>query len=273
MLIKGLEISQKIDQQSQKLLKKNKSKPCLGVILIGEHKPSILYIKKKAQKAKKIGIKFKLFHFSRTISENNLIQQIRKIQHYERLSGLIIQLPLPKKLNSHKILNSIKPKLDIDFLTNERLGSLITKTYNYLPPTPGAIIKILKELKINLQGKTITIVGTGNLVGKPLINILINENTNLITCNSQTKNLKQKCLQADIIISAVGKKNLITADMIKKNSIVIDAGISFYQQKVYGDVDFKNCVQKAKFITPVPGGVGPITVSLLIYNTILNHSL
>lgn len=271
-LIDGKAIAKKIHLQTAKEIKKLKSKgitPKLGVILVGIDKPSQTYVRKKQEAAEAVGIKFVLKKYSSKITKNKLVEEIKKVQKKEKLSGLIVQLPLPEKLYTSEVLNAISPTVDVDCLTDANIGKLVMRTNYIFPPTPYAVITILKELKTNLSGKTITIVGMGSLVGKPLAIILANEGASVITCNSRTSDIKTKCLMADIIVTGVGKKDLLRADMVKPGAIVIDTGIVFEDGRMYGDVNREEIMTKASFLTPTPGGVGPITVALLLHNTVL----
>ncbi|KKQ41329.1 MAG: Bifunctional protein FolD [Candidatus Magasanikbacteria bacterium GW2011_GWA2_37_8] len=268
-LIDGKLIAKTIESQLKRTIKKTGLKPKLAVVLVGDDKPSKVYVRRKAEAAARVGIDFALHLLPAKISKKQLIKKIIQIQKDKKLSGLIIQLPLPEPLYTTEVLNAVKPELDVDCLTDTNIGKLIMKTFSLLPPTPGAVLAILKWLKIKPAGKIIAILGTGALVGKPLSVILANDGATVIACNSRTRNIKEKCLKADIIVTAVGKKrNLLTADMVKRGAIVIDTGIVFENNKMYGDVDFANVQKKASYITPVPGGVGPITVSLLLQNTL-----
>ncbi len=271
-LIDGRAIAEKIQQKTAMLVKKLKTKgitPHLGVILVGKDQASVMYDKMKGAAAEKVGIKFTFYQLNPTISKLKLIAAIHKIQADHKLSGLIIQLPLPEKLYIPEVLNAINPNIDVDFLTEMNMGKLIMNTTDLLPPTPGAVISILDELKINPNGKNITIIGTGALVGKPLATILINRGASVTTCNSRTKNITAKCLAADIIVTGVGKKDILRGNMVSPGAVVIDAGVSFYNKKVYGDINREEVLQKASFVTPTPGGVGPITVANLLWNTAL----
>ncbi|MCF6276625.1 MAG: bifunctional 5,10-methylenetetrahydrofolate dehydrogenase/5,10-methenyltetrahydrofolate cyclohydrolase [Candidatus Magasanikbacteria bacterium] len=271
-IIPGKSISKKILKTLEKRVRKLKSKnitPKMAVILVSDNKASASYVKHKEIAAKKIGVNFTLYHFKEKISEKSLIKKIKKIQKEDKPNGMIAQLPLPKHINEVKILNSIDPKIDIDCLTNENLGKIISRNHKILPPTPDAILSAIKYTKIDLKGKNIVIIGSGLLVGRPLSVILSNMKATVTLCNSSTKNLKKKCLSADIIISGVGKKHIITKDMVKKDAIVIDAGVSFHKNKMYGDVDIENVIKKAKFISPTPNGIGPITIAKLLENLLI----
>ncbi len=270
-IIDGKKIAAKIERIAAKEATMLKSKgivPKLAVVLVGNHKPSLTYIGRKKAAAERVGIDFALHQFPKNISKEELIQQVKKIQEDKQLTGLIIQLPLPERLYVSEVLNAIDPAIDVDCLTDTNIGKLVMKTNLIEPPTPWAVIKVLKEIKFKMAGKNITIVGTGALVGKPLAIMLVNELASITTCNSHTKDIQKKCLEADVIVSAVGKKDLITKDMVNKKTIVIDTGISFVSGQMYGDVDFENVSKKVSCITPTPGGIGPITVAKLLRNTV-----
>ena len=270
-LIDGTAIANNIREQLALEVKKLNKKgitPKLGVVLVGNHRPSETYVMKKQQAAQAAGIEFILKRFPASISAKKLVEEVKKIQTKEKLSGLIIQLPLPEKLYTPDVLNAVNPAIDVDCLTDSNIGKLVMRTNHIFPPTPYAVITILKELKIEIASKNITIVGMGALVGKPLAIILANEGATVTTCNSRTKDLKGKCFGADIIVTGVGKKDLLTGAMVKKGAIVIDTGIVFENGKMYGDVNREEVLQKATYLTPTPGGVGPITVALLLANTV-----
>ena len=269
-IIDGKAIAAKIEKKIAKqvsALKKKGITPKLAVVLVGEDRPSRLYIKRKKEAAERVGINFSLHEFPKNISKKDLISAVNKIQKDRRLTGLIIQLPLPERLYAPEVLNAINPNIDVDCLTDNNIGKLVMKTNLLEPPTPWAVIKTLKEISFDLVGKNAVIIGMGALVGKPLAIMLINELASVTTCDSHTKKIKNKCLEADLIISAVGKKNLLTANMVKKGTVVIDTGIVYVDGKMRGDVDFKSVSKKASFITPTPGGIGPITVAKLLLNT------
>jgi methylenetetrahydrofolate dehydrogenase (NADP+)/methenyltetrahydrofolate cyclohydrolase len=271
ILINGKAIAEKIRGQIAKEVKKIKKKgihPKLGVILVGNDLPSQTYVRKKEQAAMAAGIDFVLKKFPATISEKKLVDEIHHLQKKEKPTGLIIQLPLPERLYKSNVLNAVDPGIDVDCLTDQNIGKLVMRTNKIFPPTPLAVVTILRELKINLAGKDVTIVGMGALVGKPLAIILANEGASVTTVNSRTKNVKAKCLNADIIVTGVGKKDLLRGDMVKKGAIVIDTGIAFENGKMYGDVNREEVLKKAAYLTPTPGGVGPITVALLLANTV-----
>lgn len=252
-----------------KILKKKKIIPKLGVILVGKNKASEIYVRKKALACQQVGVDFILKKYPTKITTDKLIEEIKKIQK-EKLSGLVVQLPLPKQINSHKVLQQINPEIDVDYLTEKNLGKLISGNYQMEPPSAGSILEILKYYKVKLAGKKIVLVGSGPLIGRPLFNLLLLKEATLIVCNKKTKNLAEMVKQADVLITGVGKRNLIRGWMLKRGVKIIDAGISFYKRRVYGDVNFNEAFKKASLITPVPGGVGPITVAKLIENVVKN---
>ncbi len=267
------------NQLSQNILTSLKSKvrdlsqdgiiPKLAIVYVGNDRPSQTYIKKKEAAAQSVGIDFELHKYDAETSKEKIIAEIKKIQTDPHLSGLIVQLPLPEPLFTTEVLNTIEPDRDVDCMTDAQLGKLVMKTNTLVPPTPGAVLEILESLNIEVKGKHVVIVGAGALVGKPLAIMLLNKQATVSVCNSETKNLKSITKKADILVSAVGKKDLITKSHIKKGCVVIDTGIVFVDKKMYGDVDFKKVSKKASYITPVPGGVGPITVALLLKNTVI----
>lgn len=271
-IINGKLIAEKITARNvlrARKLKKRGVYPKLAVVCVGEHAPSQTYIRKKREAAEKTGIDFMLHRFSASVSKPALINGIKKIQQKEKPSGIIIQLPLPEKFYRPEILNTVSPNIDVDSLTDANLGRLVMETHHILPPTPAAVLEILRHIGVSVRGKNITLVGAGALVGKPLAIILVNEGATVTVCNSDTKNLKARCLNADILITGVGKKDLIRGHMIKKGAIVIDTGISYIGGEMFGDVNQSEARGRAQYLTPVPGGVGPVTVALLIQNTLI----
>lgn len=271
-LIEGKAIAKKIHEQTAQKVAELKNRgitPKLVVFLVGDDEPSETYVRKKGTAAEKLGMNFELIHLPENTPQNELIDRLESVQTDPELSGVIVQLPLPEHLYTPTVLNAIQAEFDVDCLTHTNLGKLVMKTNFLVPPTPGAVMAILESLRVDLRGKEVTIVGTGALVGKPLSIILMNEGATVTTCNSKTKNTREKCLTADIIVSAVGKKDLITADMVKPGAVVIDSGVDYVNKVMFGDVDVAKVQEVASFVTPTPGGVGPITVAKLLYNTAL----
>ena len=254
-------------------LKEHNIIPKLAVVLVGDNKPSQTYVRKKKEASDGIGVKFYLHHYPDNISTASLIQEIKKIQSKRNLSGLIVQLPLPKNIETEKVLNQIDPEIDVDYLTFTNLGKLITGENELIPPTPGAVLEILKYYKIKLDNKYVVLIGRGKLIGRPLANLFLHKPVTLSVCNSTTKNLVEFTKKADIIVTGVGKYNLVTGEMIKKGACVIDTGVCFEGGRMYGDIDFKTVSKKASLVTPTPGGIGPITVAKLLENTVINSKI
>jgi methylenetetrahydrofolate dehydrogenase (NADP+)/methenyltetrahydrofolate cyclohydrolase len=278
-LINGKAIAEKIESDVKTRVAALNAKGVivrLSVILVGDNKASQTYVKRKSEAAARVGIVFKLHELNADISKSALIETIQEIQQ-ESISGLLIQLPLPEALYVPDVLNAIDDDIDVDCLTNDNLGRLVTENPFVTPPTPAAALAILEDLNVKLSGKNITIIGMGALVGKPLAIMLVNEGASVTTCNSRTTNTKDKCRQADIVISGVGKKDLIRGDMVKPGAIVIDTGFVFEDGKLMGDVNVEEVSKIASHVTPTPGGVGPITVARLLLNTVIcaerRHSL
>lgn len=272
MIINGKKIADKINKQTANKVTKLKKAglfPKIVVILVGNLKPSQIYVAQKEKLAKKLGFEFELIKTGNGISTQELKQLINFLQTQKDICGLILQLPLPKKINTYEVLNCLNYEIDIDCLGAYNLGKLYQDKRVLEPPTASAVMEILRSLKTKLIGKDIVIIGAGILVGKPLATILMQERATVTICNSATKDIKKKCLNADIIVSGAGVKNLVKANMVKKGMIVIDAGFSFEDGKVSGDADVKALDKKGVWITPTPGGVGPITVSKLLLNAAL----
>lgn len=246
-------------------LKVNDLNLSLAVIQIGHDEASNIYIKQKKIMCEYLNIKFNHYNFEDTVSDEDIINLIEKLNHDET-TGILLQLPIPKHLDVQKIINTIDYHKDIDGLTNTNVASLVLNKKGIIPCTPKGIMTILDKYKIKLDGKNVVIIGRSNLVGKPLYNLMLQENATVTLCHSKTNNLKEHTLNADIIVSALGKPHFITVDMVKKNAIVIDVGISRVHNKVLGDIDFKNVKNNSSYITPVPGGVGPMTIAALAQN-------
>src|SRR3989338_1875705 len=246
-----------------------KLKPHLAVILVGSDPASQTYVRKKQEAAQSIGVKFSLYPYPADTDTKQLIAELKKIQTQD-LSGIIVQLPLPPGIDKRHVLNAIDPLLDVDYLSWESLGKLVIGENELIPPTPGAILEVLNYYKIPVSGQHVVLVGQGELIGKPLANLLLQMPVTLTVCGKETNNLASLTRQADILITGVGKAEMIKGDMVKSGAVVIDAGVSFRDKKMFGDVEFEAVSRVASLITPTPGGVGPITVAKLLENTVLN---
>lgn len=267
-ILDGRKSAEGILEKIKKEVKNRHLKLRLAVILVGENSVSKIFVNQKKKACKKVGIDFKLFEFRSKIKARLLIKEIEKIVKNPINSGVIVQLPLPKKLNIREILNLIPQEKDIDVLSEKSLGKFYQGQLPILPPTVRGIIYLLKKYKINLKGRNIVIVGAGRLVGNPLAIQFLQKKATLAVLNEFTRDAPSFTKKADILVSAVGKPNLIRGKMVKKGVIVFDAGTSLKGNKLLGDVNFKEVSKKAKYITPVPGGVGPMTVACLLENLV-----
>jgi methylenetetrahydrofolate dehydrogenase (NADP+)/methenyltetrahydrofolate cyclohydrolase len=272
-IINGRMLAEKIFLKIKKKIKLKKIKACLAIILIGNNPASELYVRNKEKVCKQIGIIFKLIRFKENTKENTIIKKIYELNKNKKINGIIIQLPLPKSLNKKKIINTIFPSKDVDGLSDTNINALKKGDETLSSCTAKGIIKIIKEYKIKLKGKHIVLVGYGHLVGKPLGHMFKNRGIDFTICDNKTKNLNLETKKADIIITATGVPHLITEEHVKRNVIIIDAGTSLFNNKIVGDVDFNNVKKKALLITPVPRGVGPMTIAALIENTINAYEL
>ncbi|RAI15281.1 MAG: bifunctional methylenetetrahydrofolate dehydrogenase/methenyltetrahydrofolate cyclohydrolase FolD [Candidatus Melainabacteria bacterium] len=250
-------------------LKDNNISPTLAVILVGNNPASEIYVRNKEKSCEKAGIVSKLFKYDEDIQEKELLEKICQLNNDDSIDAILVQLPLPEHIDENKITKAILPEKDVDGFTPVNIGLLASglKPYAY-PCTPKGIMTILKEYNINPDGKHAVVVGRSNIVGKPLSIMLLNANATVTTCHSHTKNLKDITKTADILVVAVGKPKFITAEMVKEGAVVIDVGISRIDGKLCGDVDFESVSGKTAFITPVPKGVGPMTIASLMENTV-----
>lgn len=273
-VIDGKKVAQDMQNELKKEtteLKKNGINLTLAVIYVGDDLASKIYINNKRKACDYVGIKMKEFKFDCNASENDILRLINELNMDKSVTGIMVQMPLPHQINAKKIVGAINPQKDVDGFSEVNLGKIITKNYDFLPCTPAGIIEILNSENVEIKGKRCVVVGRSNIVGKPLSLMLLNNDATVTICHSKTENLKEACKNADMLISAVGKKNLITADMVKKDAVVIDVGINRNEfGKICGDVDFENVKKVASYITPVPGGVGPVTVAMLMKNIVLS---
>ncbi len=267
-IIDGKEISKQIKEELASKVKTCMIKPSLAVIQIGEDPASNAYIKGKAKAANEIGMNFRLFQYAFDTSEREIVNKIVELNNDEYIDGIIVQLPLPSGMSTKKIINAIEVSKDVDGLTDKSIARFYNNRKCFVPCTPQAVIELLKRKEIEVAGKHVVVVGRSNLVGKPLVQLFLKKDATVTVCHSKTENLKELTKLADILIVAVGKKHLITADMVKEGVIIVDVGITREDGKLYGDVDFDKVEKKASYITPVPGGVGPMTVTMLLKNVI-----
>lgn len=263
----SLEIKEEIKNFVLNRKKANKSIPKIASILIGNDEGSIYYQNSQEKVATSLGVEFLKIKLDEKITEENVIKEIYRLNNDNSISGIMILLPLPKGLNEKNIVNAISPKKDIDCLTYESVGKLYLGEETFIPCTPESILTLLKSYNVQLEGKEVVIIGRSNIVGKPAFQLLLNQNATVTICHSKTKNLQEICKRADVLIVAIGKPKFINSNYIKRGAALIDVGTSSYEGKITGDIDFENVKDKAALITPVPGGVGALTTTLLIRNS------
>tara|TARA_Y100001970_G_C14190005_1_gene834784 strand:- start:1037 stop:1879 length:843 start_codon:yes stop_codon:yes gene_type:complete len=262
------ELREKLKKKIIELKSSSNSVPGLTVILVGEDPASKIYVKNKEKFAKEIGINSEVIRYSENVDEKVVLDKIKELNKNKKVSGILVQLPLPKHINKRKIIETILPSKDVDGFHPVNVGNLSLGYESNIPCTPMGCYLLLKKAEKNLSGKHAVVIGRSNLNGKPMAQLLLKENCTVTITHSKTKNLKAECNRADIIIAAVGKPKLVKSDWVKKGAIVIDVGINKTDSGIIGDVDFEEVSKVAKAITPVPGGVGPMTIACLLNNTI-----
>ncbi|HNW26775.1 MAG TPA: bifunctional 5,10-methylenetetrahydrofolate dehydrogenase/5,10-methenyltetrahydrofolate cyclohydrolase [Candidatus Gastranaerophilaceae bacterium] len=269
IILDGKKLSEKILHELEEKISNLDKKPSFAVILVGNDPASELYVNIKEKKSKLLGINFSKITYPENIDEKTLLKKIEELNKDDKIDAMLVQMPLPKHINAQNIIQAISPKKDADGITPENIGriSIGAEPFAY-PCTPLGIVKLLEEYKIELQGKHAVIIGRSNIVGKPLAQMLLNKNATVTICHSKTKNLSQITKTADILISAIGSPKFVKKDMVKQNATVIDVGTSKSKGKTLGDVDFENVLPLSSYITPVPGGVGPMTIACLMKNVL-----
>ena len=272
MIIDGKKASAALREELKEKVSKLKSTyntvPGLTVILVGEDPPSKIYVKNKEKSAVEVGINSEVIHYPDNIEEKVVLDKIKELNKNDKVSGILVQLPLPKHIDKRKVIETIDPSKDVDGLHPVNVGNLTSGYDSTIPCTPLGCYLLIKNTEKNLNGKHAVIIGRSNLNGKPMTQLLLKENCTVTITHSKTKDLKAECKRADIIVAAVGKPKLVKADWVKKDAIVIDVGINKTDSGLVGDVDFDEVSKVAKAITPVPGGVGPMTIACLLSNTV-----
>ena len=250
-------------------LKEQGITPGLAVIIVGEDPASKVYVANKEKACETIGMASFKYALPENTTEEELLELINKLNNDSKVNGILCQLPLPRHLNEELIINSILPEKDVDAFHPHNVGKIMIGNYDFLPCTPAGIMEMLKYENIDIEGKECVVIGRSNIVGKPMSMLLLHKNGTVTVCHSRTKNLKEVCRRADILVAAVGRANFVTADMVKEGAVVIDVGINRLDDgKLCGDVNFSEVEPVASYITPVPGGVGPMTIATLMKNTL-----
>ncbi len=279
MIIDGKKFAQELRNEIKKeiesIKKTRNATPGLTVILVGNHTPSEIYVRNKELSAKEVGITSEVIRFESSITQEKLIEVIHRLNKDKKVHGILVQLPLPPHINGSKIIEEIDPKKDVDGFHPVNVGNLSSGKDSLIPCTPLGSYLLIKNVQKNLTGLEALIIGRSNLNGKPMAQLLLKEDCTVTIGHSKTKNLKELCQKADIVVAAVGRANLVKGDWVKEGAIVIDVGINREEDKtekkgykIVGDVEFDSVVKKARAITPVPGGVGPMTIACLLNNTL-----
>ena len=276
-LIDGKSIAVKIKQQLAEEIKQLSIQPCLAVVLVGNNPASLSYVSGKEKACKEVGIITKQITFPDSISENQLIDCIKQLNDDSTVHGILVQLPLPKHIDSQNVIDTISTSKDVDGFTSINAGKLLQGKSCFLPCTPYGILKLLEYSNVEVNGKHVVVVGRSNIVGKPIANLLLQKeyNATVTICHTGTPNISIFTKHADIVIVATGKPNTVVGDMLKPGAVVIDVGVNRIEDttkpkgfRLVGDVDFESCKNVASMITPVPGGVGPMTIAMLLHNTV-----
>ena len=262
------ELREELKQEVAELKTKYNKVPGLTVILIGDMAPSQIYVRNKEKSANEVGLKSEVIRYPDTIEEKTVLEKIEELNKDETISGILVQLPLPKHIDKQKVIETITPSKDVDGFHPMNVGNLSSGYESSVPCTPLGCYLMIKKIEPNLSGKKAVVVGRSNLNGKPMTQLLLKENCTVTITHSKTKDLKAECLEADIIVAAVGIPELVKADWVKKDAIVIDVGINKTESGLVGDVAFDEVSKVAKALTPVPGGVGPMTIACLLKNTV-----
>ena len=262
------ELRDELKKEVSSLKDKYNKVPGLTVILIGDLTPSQIYVRNKEKSANEVGLKSEVIKYPDSVEEKTVLDKIQELNEDETVSGILVQLPLPKHIDKQKVIETIDPSKDVDGFHPMNVGNLSSGYESSVPCTPLGCYLLIKKIEPNLNGKKAVIVGRSNLNGKPMTQLLLKENCTVTITHSKTKNLKEECLEADIIVAAVGIPELIKGDWVREGTIVIDVGINKIEKGIVGDVNFDEVSKVAKALTPVPGGVGPMTIACLLKNTI-----
>ncbi len=271
-LINGKELAKEIRQNLKKEVEEKNLKPMLAVILCGDDEASKVYVRNKSKACEEVGIQFKEYLLPSSTKQEELLDLIEKLNNDDKVDGILLQSPIPKGLNIQEAFAKILPEKDVDGFNPYNVGKLTIGEDGFVPCTPLGIMKAFEKYNIDLEGKKAVIIGRSNIVGKPMAQCLLSKNATVTICHSKTKDLEKELKDADVIISAVGKRALVKENMVKEGVVVIDVGMNRNEEgKLCGDVDFEAVSKKAKYITPVPGGVGPMTIAMLMNNVVKAH--
>lgn len=271
-LISGKEVSSKVKaevrEETAELVKKG-IKPGLAVVIVGNDPASRVYVNSKKKACEEVGFSSFEYALPEETTQEELLELVEKLNNDDSVDGILCQLPLPEQIDENAVINAIKPDKDVDAFHPFNVGKIMIGDFAFLPCTPAGVMELIDSTGVDISGKSCVVIGRSNIVGKPMSMLLLHRNGTVTICHSRTKNLSEICAGADILVAAVGKANFVTADMVKEGAIVIDVGMNRLENgKLCGDVDFENVEKKAGYITPVPGGVGPMTIAMLMKNTL-----
>ena len=276
-LISGKEISMQVKQRIKSEVLELKGKGVhvgLAVVIVGNNAASRVYVNGKKKACELVGIESFEYAMPEETTQEELVELVKKLNKDDRVDGILVQLPLPKHIDEKCVINTIVPEKDVDAFHPVNVGKIMIGEYNFLPCTPAGIMELIHSTGVDVKGKNCVVVGRSNIVGKPMSMLLLHESGTVTICHSKTKDLKEECLRADILVAAVGVAKMITADMVKPGAVVIDVGMNRLEDgKLCGDVDFENVKEIAGYITPVPGGVGPMTIAMLMQNTLTSAKI
>lgn len=271
-IIDGKAVSAKVKEQVRKeaeVLKNRGIEIGLAVVIVGDNPASRVYVNNKKKACAEVGFTSYEYALPEETTEAELLELVEKLNNDDKVNGILVQLPLPKQINENAIINAIRPDKDVDAFHPENVGHIMIGDFSFLPCTPAGVMELIAETGVDVCGKNCVVIGRSNIVGKPMAMLLLHKNGTVTICHSRTKNLAEICSQADILVAAVGKAGFVTPDMVKEGAVVIDVGMNRNAEgKLCGDVDYAACFNKAGYITPVPGGVGPMTIAMLMRNTL-----
>lgn len=271
-IIDGKAVSAKVKEQVRKeaeVLKEQGVEIGLAVVIVGNNSASRVYVNNKKKACEEVGFTSYEYALPEETTEAELLELVEKLNSDDKVNGILVQLPLPKQINENAVINAIRPDKDVDAFHPENVGHIMIGDFSFLPCTPAGVMELIAETGVDVCGKSCVVIGRSNIVGKPMAMLLLHKNGTVTICHSRTKNLAEICSNADILVAAVGKAKFVTPDMIKEGAVVIDVGMNRDENgKLCGDVDYAACFDKAGYITPVPGGVGPMTIAMLMRNTL-----
>lgn len=271
-IIDGKAVSAKVKEQVRReaeVLKDQGIEIGLAVVIVGNNSASRVYVNNKKKACEEVGFTSYEYALPEETTEAELLELVEKLNNDDKVNGILVQLPLPKQINENAIINAIRPEKDVDAFHPENVGHIMIGDFSFLPCTPAGVMELISETGVDVCGKNCVVIGRSNIVGKPMAMLLLHKNGTVTICHSRTKNLAEICSKADILVAAVGKAGFVTPDMVKEGAVVIDVGMNRNSEgKLCGDVDYGACFDKAGYITPVPGGVGPMTIAMLMRNTL-----